>query len=327
MSVCINIDSLSKYYKTPRNKHTNNKSNILYAVKNIDLQVQSGEIVGIIGPNGAGKSTLIKMMTGILVPSSGNIDVLGVNPFKDRKNYVKDIGVVFGQRSLLWWDLPAKDTFDLMKAVYKIPKSEYQQNFALLSEILQVKEFLDRPVRQLSLGQRMRCEIMCAFLHSPKVVFLDEPTIGLDVVAKYDVRNMIKSLNNERKTTIIITSHDVGDIEELCERLLIVDHGKKLYDGNLENIRYIVGAKKQILIRTASKSYFAMDGFTPIAAHGEITTFQINVDQTNVLQLVNNLSQDRNVLDIEVRKIPVEEIIRTIYTHHTDVLPKEGEFE
>ncbi|MBR7836513.1 ATP-binding cassette domain-containing protein [Actinospica durhamensis] len=207
------------------------------AVDAIDLRVAPGELVGYIGPNGAGKSTTIKMLTGILTPSSGTLRVAGYDPQRDRVKLARRIGVVFGQRTTLWWDLPLRDSFTLLQRLYRIPPARFAENLAFYTEALDLGPFLDRPVRQLSLGQRMRGDITAALLHDPAVVYLDEPTIGLDVVSKHAVREFLRDLNLRTGTTILLTTHDVDDIERLCSRVVAIDHGRVTYDGSLEALR------------------------------------------------------------------------------------------
>jgi ABC-2 type transport system ATP-binding protein len=242
----IKLEGISKSYKVAKRasglrqaakalfyrEHT-----IIPALSEITFSIEPGEIVGYIGPNGAGKSTTIKVMSGILVPDSGNCTIMGFNPWRDRVQFVENIGVVFGQRSQLWWDVPVIDSFELLRDIYKVPQEEYENNLELLIEALELQEIVNSPVRQLSLGQRMRCEIAASLLHSPKILFLDEPTIGLDAVSKIAVRQFIKKINQERGVTVILTTHDMSDIEALAERVILIGKGKLLYDGKLKELR------------------------------------------------------------------------------------------
>ena len=216
------------------------------AVKNISFTIEKGEMVGFVGPNGAGKSTTIKMLSGILYPDSGSISVDGVIPYKQRKEYVGRIGVVFGQKSQLQWDLPVIDSFELLKAIYSVPNDVYKKNLDRYTELLDMSKFLKQPVRQLSLGQRMRADIAAALLHSPEIVFFDEPTIGVDVVGKENIRNFIRQLNAEDKVTMIFTTHDMQDIEKTCRRLIIINKGTKIYDGSLDRVRKLHGSSRQL---------------------------------------------------------------------------------
>ena len=230
------------------------------AVDGISLDIQRGEMVACLGPNGAGKSTTIKMLTGILVPSSGKAEVLGMEPHRRRRTVAQRIGVVFGQRTQLWWDLPLRDSFDLLRHIYRIPRKRFAHNLQEFTDLLQLEEFIDTPVRQLSLGQRMRGDLAAALLHDPEVLYLDEPTIGLDVVAKHRVRSFVRELNQQRGVTVLLTTHDMADVERLCSRLLIIDHGRLLYDGSVERMRQRADADnsledlmRQFYERTASE--------------------------------------------------------------------------
>ncbi len=210
---------------------------IVKAVDGITFSVPKGEILGFIGPNGAGKSTVIKMLTGILTPTSGTCRIKGKIPQEDRKNYVREIGVVFGQRTQLWWDLALRETYAVLKEIYQVPDDKYKKRMVFLNEVLELDSFITSPVRTLSLGQRMRADIAASLLHSPKVLFLDEPTIGLDVVVKENIRNAIRRINAEEGTTVILTTHDLSDIELLCERIVMVDKGKKVFDGAISELK------------------------------------------------------------------------------------------
>lgn len=218
------------------------------AVRDITFSIKEGEAVGYLGPNGAGKSTMIKMMTGILVPTSGELRVLGLTPHEARQHNSQHIGVVFGQRSQLWWDLPVRDSFDLHKYIYKLSDSTYQKNLNYYSNLLALSSFIEKPVRQLSLGQRMRVEIAMALLHDPKILFLDEPTIGLDVIAKEQIREFLRMINREKKVSIVLTTHDMKDIEEICHRMIVVNKGNMVYDGSVEQLRTTLGDQRQVII-------------------------------------------------------------------------------
>ena len=225
------------------------------ALDDISFSIPEGQIVGYIGPNGAGKSTTIKLMCGILTPDEGVCKIDGKVPYKQRESYVKDIGVVFGNRSSLWWDVPVDDSFELDKAIYKIPDDVYQKQKEMLVELLDIKDIIQKPTRTLSLGQRMRCEIAIAFLHDPKIVFLDEPTIGLDSVSKIAVRKFIKKINKEKNTTIILTTHDTGDIKALAERILLIGKGKILMDGSIDDLNKITEKNGGTLDDTIAELY------------------------------------------------------------------------
>lgn len=242
----IEVNHISKEFVSPKKypglkgaiKGLFSKEKVIKkAVDDISFQIQDGEIVGYIGSNGAGKSTTIKMMTGILTPTTGNCIVNGVDPNKKRKENAQNIGVVFGQRTQLWWDLPLSESFTILKEIYNVSEEEYKKQMEFFNEVLELSEFFDRPVRNLSLGQRMRADLGAALLHNPKVLYLDEPTIGLDVLVKDNIRKAIKEINEKYHTTVILTTHDIGDIEELCDRIIIIDEGKKIYDGGIEELK------------------------------------------------------------------------------------------
>jgi len=219
----------------------------VHAVEDLDLEIEEGEMIGYIGSNGAGKSTTVKMLTGILEPSSGKIKVNGLNPNKNRKENAKSIGVVFGQKTQLWWDLPVKESFKLLKEIYEVSEKAYNERIDEFDEVLQLSDFWNQPVRKLSLGQKMRCELAAAFLHHPKIVYLDEPTIGLDVAVKERIRDFIKKMNREENITVMLTTHDIGDIEDLCERIVVLDEGKKIYDGRLDSLVDRFSSKKLVM--------------------------------------------------------------------------------
>lgn len=222
------------------------KYNYINAVDTISLEVKKGEFLGYIGPNGAGKSTSIKMLTGILQATSGTVQVLGLDPFKNRKEYTKQIGVVFGQRTQLWWDIAVKESFSLLRRIYQIPEHDFKQRLDELVTLFDIAKLLDTPVRKLSLGERMKCDIIASLLHRPAVLFLDEPTIGLDAVAKDSIREFLKTLHAKGDTTILLTTHDLQEIEELCQRIVVLDHGKIVYDGDLERIKKLAGLSRRL---------------------------------------------------------------------------------
>ncbi len=231
------------------------------AVSDVNMDLEPGELVGYIGPNGAGKSTTIKMLTGILVPTSGTIEVAGIVPYAHRRQNARNIGVVFGQRSQLYWDLPLVESFELLRAIYSVPPDRYKKNLRTFVEILEMEPFLNTPVRQLSLGQRMRGDFAAALLHDPQIVYLDEPTIGLDVIAKGAIRDFIAHINNERGATIVLTTHDLADVERLCRRIIIIDNGTILYDGGIERIKEQYGTHRTLIVTlTAPHSGPVLDG-------------------------------------------------------------------
>ena len=283
------------------------------AVNNISFSIEKGEIVGYIGPNGAGKSTTIKMLSGILNPDSGKCVVDGVIPWKDRKNYVKKIGVVFGQRSQLWWDIPAEDTFLLLKDIYDISDEDYHNTKEDLIEKLNLKDIINIPVRQLSLGQRMRCEIAASLLHNPELLFLDEPTIGLDAVSKQLVRDFIKNLNKEKNTTIILTSHDMSDITSLAKRIILIGNGSILYDGNLSKLKRKYEDKKRVLINTSEKLSISNKGIKSKIKNREGYEIIIDTNIISISELLNKISQKIKINDIEIENESIDSIIVKLY--------------
>ncbi|MBQ4031997.1 MAG: ATP-binding cassette domain-containing protein [Bacilli bacterium] len=284
------------------------------AVDNISFEIDEGEIVAYIGPNGAGKSTTIKMLTGILKPDSGNIKVSDFDPFSDRKKYVSNIGVVFGQKSQLWWDIPVIDSFDLLRDIYKIPKEEYEQTKNELIKMLDIKDFINTPVRQLSLGQRMRCEIAASLLHKPKILFLDEPTIGLDAVSKVQVRKFIKEINKKEKVTIILTSHDMSDIEALTNRVIVIGHGKKLYDGTLNGIKKKFSNKKklEILFNKLNKIPKLKD-VEIIEKKEHKIILDVDVNKNTISGIIEKFTKECEIQDVNVINEDIDSIIVKLY--------------
>ena len=284
------------------------------AVSDVSFDVAAGEAVGYLGPNGAGKSTMIKMMTGILVPSGGTLSVLGRTPHEQRMANAQQIGVVFGQRSQLWWDLPVIDSFTLHQRIYDIPPARYADNLKRFSELLDLTPFLDRAVRQLSLGQRMRAEIVMSLLHDPKILFLDEPTIGLDVVAKDAVRKFLAEINRERGVSIILTTHDLQDIETICPRLIMVDHSKLIFDGELGNLRAALGSSRRLMLEFANDP-----GPLPLttakltADEGLRKHYLLDREDVSLVQVLSEIGNDRGLKDIALEEPGIEEVIRTFY--------------
>lgn len=285
----------------------------IIAVDQISFAIQAGELVGYLGPNGAGKSTTLKMLTGILVPSSGEVIVNGRVPWRERQAHVARIGAVFGQRDILWWDLPVNDSFDLLKHIYKVPAARFKKNLDHFRDILALDEFLHTPVRALSLGQRMRANLAAALLHDPDIVFLDEPTIGLDVVAKERIRQFIQQINRERGTTIILTTHDLSDVEKLCERVMMIDHGKLLFDGPLAELRRRFGGERELVVDFA-EDYAdpAIEGATLIQREGVRATYRFS-QALSASDLIGRLSARYRLSDLSVREPQIEDTVRRIY--------------
>lgn len=285
------------------------------AVDDISFVIEDGQTVGFVGPNGAGKSTTVKMLSGILHPSSGEININGFVPYRDRKRFVKSIGVVFGQKSQLWNDLPIVDTFDLLKHIYKIPDAVYKRNMDMFNDMLELYKFEKQSVRQLSLGQRMRADIVAAFLHNPDVVFLDEPTIGLDVVAKEKIREFITTINRERGTTLLFTTHDMQDIEKTCKRIIIIDHGKIIYDGNVSDIRREYGKERTLVIEFGQiyKS-IVIEGVTTLDdVENPYRKSFVFTNEVNVHKLIADISSEHIINDLTIKEPEIEGIIREIY--------------
>ena len=287
------------------------------AVKDVSFQIAEGEMVGFVGPNGAGKSTTIKMLAGILYPDAGEISVGGRIPYRQRKQYVGNIGVVFGQKSQLQWDLPVIDSFELLKAIYRIPEETYKENLVRFTEMLDMKDFLTQPVRQLSLGQRMRADIVAALLHSPDIVFFDEPTIGVDVVGKETIREFIKELNERDKITMLFTTHDMQDIEKTCNRLLIIDKGEKVYDGSLVGIRKQYGTTRTLELELQTESNLSpIPNVTitqPDASNRRKWQLQFEQNEVQMQELMSSLLSQYQVRDLNVTEPEIETIIRKIY--------------
>jgi ABC-2 type transport system ATP-binding protein len=286
----------------------------VHAVEGIDLTIRPGAMVGYIGPNGAGKSTTIKMLTGILVPTSGTVRVDGLDPSRDRLAVTRRIGVVFGQRSQLWWDLPLADSFELLRHVYRVPGARHGRTRATLVELLALGDLLATPVRQLSLGQRMRGELAAALLHEPAVVFLDEPTIGLDVVSKEAVRGFLAELNRERGTTVLLTTHDLADVERLCQRVLIIDHGRVITDETVEGIRARYGTERTVVVDLDQPRLpLAVPGTTVVAVDGPRQWLRFRRDDTTAAAVIAAVTAQVAVRDLTVEEPHIDEIIRTIY--------------
>jgi ABC-2 type transport system ATP-binding protein len=289
----------------------------VHALQDISFTIRPGEIVGYIGPNGAGKSTTIKIMSGILVPDRGVCSILGYTPWKDRERYVRRIGVVFGQRSQLWWDVPVIDSYELLRDIYKIPPDAYKANLELLTESLDLGGLLQTPVRQLSLGQRMRCEIAASLLHSPDLLFLDEPTIGLDAVSKLAVRKFVKTINREKGVTVILTTHDMNDIEALADRIILIGKGRLLYDGNLAELRRKFGTQKTITADFRPHSGpIRIPGTTVVSETPERATLLVDTSRTMISSVIGELSRQVELLDIAVEAQPVEDMIVQLYKEY-----------
>lgn len=296
---------------------------IVTAVNDISFEVNEGEILGFIGPNGAGKSTVIKMLTGILTPTSGSCSINGKIPQKDRKKYVKEIGVVFGQRTQLWWDLPLAETYTVLKEIYEVEDSKFKKRMDFLNEVLELENFIKSPVRTLSLGQRMRADIAASLLHSPKVLFLDEPTIGLDVVVKDNIRKAIAKINAEENTTVVLTTHDLADIETLSKRIVMIDKGNKVFDGKITDLKEKYGQMRELAFVSESENAlgilnyaekFGLQGDDLLAeSDGANCKIRFNSELVPVGDMLSYTLSKINVKDINVKDADIEEIIRRLY--------------
>lgn len=286
------------------------------ALNDISFKIDDGEIIGYIGPNGAGKSTTIKILCGILTPEKGHCIVDGYVPWKDRKNYVKNIGVVFGQRSQLWWDIPIIDSFELLKDIYGIDSRTYKQNVSELSQRLNLETILKTPTRNLSLGQRMRCEIVASLLHNPKILFLDEPTIGLDAVSKLVVRDFIKEINAEKRTTVILTTHDMQDIQALTQRVMLIGKGQILLDGSLEELKKRVSDRKQITIKHRGETPELCEGMYYLEQKDDKLNISIDPKIISVSGAIAYLSARTEIIDLEASDISADEMVARLYREY-----------
>ena len=292
---------------------------IVRAVDDISMSIGQGEIVGYLGPNGAGKSTTIKMMTGVLEPTSGEILVGGNVPYKNRAKNSQEIGVVFGQRSQLWWSLPLVESFKLLKDIYQITDKDYSSILDFYRSLVDIEPLLHKPVRQMSLGQRTLSDILAAFLHDPKIVFLDEPTIGLDVSMKAKIRTLIHALNKEKKTTVILTTHDMGDVDALCQRIVIIDKGKMLYDNDIAHLKSFFGSYRTLKIRVDGDLKERADAIQKeypclsVSSDDEWISLLVDEDKEKVIDILGSLQKNYNIRDMQLEEISSEEVIKKIY--------------
>lgn len=334
MNYMIDVQNLSKEYKV-LNHQTGRFGAIkdlfskdykyVNAVKDISFQIEAGEIVGYLGPNGAGKSTTIKMMSGILQPTSGKIEVNGCVPYKNRVKNSQDIGIVFGQRTQLWWNLPLIESFRVLKNIYRIDDATYKKNMEAFDQLVGIKDLLSSPVRQLSLGQRTLADIVASFLHNPKVVFLDEPTIGLDVSMKNKIHLLIKNLNQMQNTTVILTTHDMTDVEALCERVIIIDHGSKIYDdsyekvyqifGNIRSLHLKINQSEEELQKIMNRIVSEYEGTGAVTGAVSDTWIKLDIDEKKVLmkKVLSDCINQYPVEDVAVKDMEFENIVRKIY--------------
>lgn len=290
------------------------KTSQVHAVKDLTLDIEEGELVGFIGPNGAGKSTTLKILTGVLFPSSGEVDIMGMTPWKERRRYVQHIGAVFGQKSQLIWDIPPLDSFCMNQAIYGVPDREFKETLDQLSSILGVQDLMQQPTRKLSLGERMKCEFIMAMLHKPRIVFLDEPTIGLDVIAKEVIRQFIEEMNRQG-VTFILTTHDLADIESLARRVIVINHGEQIFDEPLQKLKSFFGARKCIRLQTRQSGVeLVMPGLQLIGQQGDCDfTYELDLEKSTLEEFIASVSRQGNMEDIAIEDIPIERIIKELY--------------
>ncbi len=322
----IHVKDLKKTFKTYKREEGffnavkslfKREYTIKQALKGVSFDIGEGEIVGFIGPNGAGKSTTIKALAGVLFPSSGVVKTLGYTPWDERTEYVKHIGVVFGQKPQLNWDLPPLDTYWLNKELYDIPEDQFKKRLNRMIKLLDVEEIVKIPVRDLSLGERMKCALISALLHNPRLVFLDEPTIGLDVVAKDKLRDFVLEVNQKFKTTFIVTTHDMGDIERLCKRIIIINNGVIVYDGSIEKIKKEYLTHKHLDVTfNEMKQKFKLKGCRIVGRNDYELKIELDTKKQTVKNAINHLITNYDVADIIVQDPPIEEIIKKIYKEH-----------
>ena len=308
----IDVEHLSKSFVVRRGK-LRRQRHVVDAVADISFHVERGELLGYLGPNGAGKSTTIKMLTGILVPSSGRVTVAGLDPSRRRIELARRIGAMFGQRVQLWWDLPLIDSFELLRHIYKVPADRYQASLARFREVLDLDPFLHTPVRQLSLGQRIRGELTASLLHEPELLFLDEPTIGLDVVAKQRVRDFLVEINRERGVTVLLTTHDLGDIERLCDRLLVIDHGRLIWDGRIPDLKERYGADRMLIVDLERPAPpLEIEGATVERVDGPRQWLRF---RGPAAELTARVAASARLVDLQIAEPDIEEIVRRIYSN------------
>lgn len=319
----IEVKNLVKIYKTIEKEDgligyfknlVKPKYKEFQAVKSVNFNIEEGELVGYIGENGAGKSTTIKMLTGLLTPTSGKVVVNGIIPNEKRIENNKNIGAVFGQKTQLWWDLPVIESFRIIKKMYKIPENEYRKNLKKFTEILDLEDLLEKQVKNLSLGQKMRCEIAATFLHNPKIVYLDEPTIGLDVFVKENIRKFIKDINKEKKTTVILTTHDLKDIEDICDRIILLDKGQIIYDGEKQKFKDTYGKYviSEFIIKD-KKDNIILNNAEIIEQTENKLKIKFSHDETTIVKIMDEISQFCNIEDIHMKEAELEDILKEIY--------------
>ena len=313
MAPLIEVRDLQRSFTVRRKVGRARRTQLVEAVRDLTFSIEPGEMVGYIGPNGAGKSTTIKMLTGILVPTSGHLRVAGLDPSRARTDLARRIGVVFGQRTSLWWDLPQRDSFELLRKIYRIPDDRYRANLAEFVELLDLGDLLDTPVRQLSLGQRMRGDIAAALLHDPEILYLDEPTIGLDVISKGRLREFLRALNTRRGTTLLLTTHDLQDIEALCDRVIVIDHGTLVFDGPLEALQARGGSMRTLVVDLVDAAEpIEVAGATTRKVDGPRQWLSFPAD-ASAAPIVAAVAASYDVADLSIHEPAIEDVIRDLY--------------
>ena len=322
MSKVIEVKNITKEYHVVKKSEgikgalkglISRETTVIPAVKDLSFDINKGEIVGFIGPNGAGKSTTIKMMSGILTPTSGEILICGTDIQKYRKDVVRNIGVIFGQRTQLNWDLRLGESFELLRHIYEIDKKQYDDTINVMNDLLGISELLDKPVRQMSLGQRVKGDLVASMLHSPEVLFLDEPTIGLDIGSKFALRKFVKDINREKGTTIILTTHDLSDIEELCKRIIIINNGSLMEDGNLEDIVDRIAPYKTLVVEYYDEDAINHDLCEMISHEGNVAKYRFYKEKITAAKLIEELSSKKKIKDISIEQAGIDDIIKVAY--------------
>ncbi|HUF33798.1 MAG TPA: ATP-binding cassette domain-containing protein [Acidimicrobiales bacterium] len=311
----ITLDEVEKTFVLRRRAGRLRRERVtVHAVDGITLDVVRGEMVGYIGPNGAGKSTTVKLLTGILVPSAGTVRVAGLDPSRRRIELTRRIGVVFGQRTQLWWDLPLRDSFALLRHIYDVPASRHAENLAAFTKLLDMGPFLDTPVRQLSLGQRMRGDLTAALLHDPEILYLDEPTIGLDVVSKSRVRDFLAEVNAERGVTVLLTTHDLADVQRLCRRLVVIDHGRVAYDGEVTELLRAHGAHRTLVVDLeTSMPPLQLADAEVVRVEGPRQWLRFDRTRTTAAELASAVGAHARLVDLAVEEPDIEDVVRRLY--------------
>lgn len=315
--IAVNVDSVSKSFTQWQRKEGSRnifkqEKKIVTAVDEVSFQIEKGEFVAYAGPNGAGKSTTMKLLSGMLQPTSGNVSVLGMSPEKDRIALMKKLGVLFGNRTELWWDHPVVQSFEWKKVVWDIPESIYKRNLEMVIELLDIGEILNTFARELSLGQRMRADLAMMLLHSPELILLDEPTLGLDVVAKRQMMDFLKKINRETGVTIMVTSHDMDDLEEMAQRILMISKGKIAYDGSFDGLREITGNLTHFTVTTNGRNP-KLEGCKLLSEKQGVFEFEVDLTHMSIKELLSRLSKADGIVDVEIRKAPIEQVIAQLY--------------